>query len=360
MRQVLFRIWFEQPWAWWTAGLEEVPLLGAAWIWLIVGTLFLLVHAIRRDWSAVGDRMVWASWGIGLLLLSVAPLTGILPASLPVFGYGAMVLLGFGGAYWFARARAAAVGIDPELVTDAAFWILISGIIGGRTAYLVQYRDLVFREVQTLDQALLSAINLSEGGLVVIGALVGATLGLLAFSYRRGASFWELADLVMPAAFIGMAFGRIGCLLNGCCFGDACSLPWAITFPQGSTTFEALAIRGFIDPAAEATIPLHPTQIYSAINNLVLAIVTGTYYWYRRAPGDVFALSCILYPITRILLEFLRADEMGQLGTALTISQIYSLLLLLIGIILLNRHRFLRQQPVLAGAANRSAVNQQT
>jgi phosphatidylglycerol---prolipoprotein diacylglyceryl transferase len=360
MRQVLFRIWFEQPWAWWTAGVEEVPLLGAGWVWLILGGIFFLFHAIRRDWNVLADRMTWVTWALGLLLLSLAPLTGILPASLPVFGYGAMVLLGFGCAYWFARARAARVGIDPELVTDASFWLLISGIIGGRAAYLVQYRDLVFREVRGLDQALLAVVNLSEGGLVVIGALVGATLGLLAFSYRRGVSFWEFADLVMPAAFIAMAFGRIGCLLNGCCFGDACSLPWAITFPQGSTTFEALAMRGFIDPAAEATIPLHPTQVYSAINNLVLAIVTGTYYWYRRAPGDVFALSCILYPITRILLEFLRADEMGQLGTGLTISQIYSLLLLAAGIVLLNRHRFLRQQPALAGPAERTAVKQQT
>lgn len=341
MRQTLLRIWLDRPWAGWTTDAGEFPLLGACWVWLILGGVYFAVQAIRRDREALRDPMTWLTWSVVLVLLSLAPAIGRFPPWIPIYGYGAMVLVGFTSALWFARARAKTIGLNPDLILDSAFWLLLCGMIGGRTAYLVQYSHVVYRDVENIPQALFATINLTEGGLVVIGALVGGGLGAYAFCRRRGILFLEFADLIIPAVFIGMMFGRIGCLLNGCCFGDACDLPWAITFPRGSVTFEILEHRGFVDPAAAATIPLHPTQIYAAINNLILALVTGTYFWYRRTAGDVFALGLILYPITRILLEFLRADEMGQLGTSLTISQIYSLIILTCGITLLitNRRR---------------------
>ncbi|MFN0198918.1 MAG: prolipoprotein diacylglyceryl transferase [Planctomycetaceae bacterium] len=116
-------------------------------------------------------------------------------------------------------------------------------------------------------------------------------------------------------------FGRIGCLLYGCCFGDRCELPWGITFPKGGITFEALLQRGFLTEADQATFPLHPTQIYSAIDALVLAILLSLYYPRRSRDGAVLAMGWIIYPITRFFMEYLRGDEMGQFGTSLTIAQ---------------------------------------
>ncbi|SFI19462.1 prolipoprotein diacylglyceryl transferase [Planctomicrobium piriforme] len=335
MRQTLFRIALDHPWSGWFTPPGGLPQLGICWVWLIVCAGWLLYHAIRGHWALLRDPVVWLKAGVGLIGFSLIHYLGFVPASVPVFGYGMMVLLGFVAGLTFSYYRAKAVGYDPEIIVDAAFWILISGVAGGRLAFLIQYWNEVFVPGMPLSQALFRAINLSEGGLVLLGALVGGGLGVFTYFYLRKLSVFEFADLLMPAVFIGVGFGRIGCLLNGCCFGDRCELPWAIHFPAGSVTFDVLASRGFLAEGALWTMPLHPTQIYSSIDGFVLAFVTAVYYWYRKHPGDVLALGCMLYSITRFFIEFLRADEMGQLGTGLTISQLYSIGIFLLGLILM-------------------------
>ncbi|WP_417851714.1 prolipoprotein diacylglyceryl transferase [Thalassoglobus sp.] len=341
MRQTLFRIWIEKPWSLWTEVPGAPPHLGACWIAIIVGAVLFLYHLARRDQEFLRDRVNWLMWGCAILGLSIAPFFGVLPASVPVFGYGAMVLIGFVSAMAFSCARAKAVGHNPEIILDAALWVLGIGIFGGRLAYLIQYGDVVFQDANSFGELAFAAINLSEGGLVQIGGLVGGTLGFLIFCRLKKVDFFEFADIMAPAIFIGIGFGRIGCLLNGCCYGDRCELPWGIEFASGTVTFNELVMKGFVDPDAGATFSLHPTQIYSSINGFVLAIVTGVYFWYRKYRGDVFALGCILYALTRIQIEFLRADEMGQLGTGFTISQFYSLGIIAsgLGIMLFTRWR---------------------
>lgn len=327
---------------------EGPPHLGICWVILTLVLGFCLYHLLLGDRNVLRDPLNWITWGVILLGVNLGGPLGMLPASLPVFGYGAMVLIGFTTAMWFSMARAGSVGHDPELILDASFWVLGIGILGGRLAYLIQYADRVFAGVQGPGDFLYRAVNLSEGGLVQIGGLVGGTLGFLLFARRRKVNFFEFADIMTPAIFIGIGFGRIGCLLNGCCYGDRCELPWGISFPYGSPPFIELVLRGFIAPDAAATFPLHPTQIYSSINGFVLALVTAVYFWYRQRPGDVFAVGCILYAITRIQIEFLRADEMGQLGTSFTISQFYSLGIILIGVAILyyTRQKSTRPQTV--------------
>jgi len=246
-----------------------------------------------------------------------------------------MVLIGFTTGLTFACLRAKSIGISPELIMDSAFWILLAGVAGGRLAYLIQYRANVFAPGMSLPEILFKAVNLSEGGLVLLGALVGGGLGVVGFFKSRKLNILEFCDLLIPAVFIGVGFGRIGCLLNGCCFGDRCDLPWGISFPHGSVPFNELAQRGFLLPDAASTFALHPTQIYSSIDGFVLALATAIFYWYRKHPGDVLALGCMLYSTTRFMIEFLRADEMGQLGTGLTISQLYSIGIFTLGLILL-------------------------
>lgn len=363
MRQTLFRVLLDQPWAVWTVdprtGVEGVGIgilmLVIGLIWLAVGVVSSRADAARSESASEAPRSRKADLAfrvavLGALLLAahfagplaarllspqqVEPGSAPVPVtSFPVFGYGFMLLIGFMAALWFAQRRARLVGLAPETVFDAGFWLLIPGILGGRCAYLVQYADRVFAD-KAGAELLWAAINLTEGGLVLIGAIAGGAVGYLAFCYLRKINPLMFGDVIAPSVLIGIGFGRLGCLLNGCCFGDACALPWAITFPQGSVPFDVLTGRGFLDPAATATMPLHPTQIYSSINAFVLAFVTGTYFHYRRHHGDVFALALMLYPITRFIIEFLRNDELGQLGTGLTISQIYSLVMFGIGVAL--------------------------
>ncbi len=356
MRQTLIRVLLDQPWALWATdaatGLQGV---GIAVLWCLIGAAWLVWQLVNTRGRPTRDTGTSLAVWLGLLVVAhfsaplaerllpwTIPAPGEVPVprtSLPIFGYGFMVMIGFVAAVAFSWRRARQVGVDPELILDLSFWLLVSGVLGGRLAYLLQNGREVFfdpqgRALQVRD-ALIAAVNLSEGGLVLIGAMAGGPAGFFLFCHRRRLAPLPLADVVVPAIFIGEGFGRIGCLLNGCCFGDPCSLPWEITFPQGSVPFRALVERGFVDPEALTTMSLHPTQIYSSISAFVLALVTATYYWRRRHNGDVLALACILYPITRFTLEFLRGDEMGQLGTGLTISQLYSLAILIVGLALL-------------------------
>ena len=153
----------------------------------------------------------------------------------------------------------------------------------------------------------------------------------------------------MPSVFVGMGFGRLGCLMNGCCYGDRCELPWGITFPAGSVPWEAMVYRGFLDADAPATFALHPSQIYSSINGFLLAWLLSAFFPYRRRPGEVFALGCILYPITRFVVEFLRGDELGQFGTDLTAGQLTSIGICAAGVVLMAILSFLPATRVKSG-----------
>jgi phosphatidylglycerol:prolipoprotein diacylglycerol transferase len=252
--------------------------------------------------------------------------------SMPLFGYGTMVLLGFVAGTYIGQKRAERAGYPSSLVFDLTFATLVCGVIGGRVLYLLQHGEVVFAGVDGLGPSLFAAINLSRGGLVLIGAMLGGAVGFFGMCVRRGIAALPILDLLTPSIFIGEGFGRIGCLLYGCCYGDPTNLPWGVTFGPGSAAFDALVDRGFVLPSAAACMPLHPTQVYTSINAFLLAFVTWAYFRSRRGPGDVFALGVILYAITRFLIEFVRADELGQLGTGLTISQLLSLGLLIVGL----------------------------
>jgi phosphatidylglycerol:prolipoprotein diacylglycerol transferase len=102
-------------------------------------------------------------------------------------------------------------------------------------------------------QTLAAIVNVPQGGLVVYGSLIGAGIGFLAFVRKYRLPGLALADLIAPSLAVGLALGRIGCLLNGCCYGGPCHLPWAVTFPAGSPLYESQIIRGQItgmDPRA--------------------------------------------------------------------------------------------------------------
>ena len=273
MRQTLFRIAFDQPWAVWTTdAVSGLPLLGVCILATIAGVVWTAARwwLDGRQWTGDHTRML-AIWAGILVALSIPGVTARLPfRSLPVFGYGFMLLLGFLSALALARRGARLAGLDPDIMYDMGYWLLVPGIIGGRLAYLVQHGDGVFIDASgrplTGAAWAFAAVNLSQGGLVLIGAMVGGAAGFFAFCWWRKTPPLPLADVIVPSIFVGVGFGRLGCLLNGCCFGDACALPWGISFPHGSVPFEALVQRGFVDASAAATMPLHPTQIYSSID----------------------------------------------------------------------------------------------
>lgn len=251
--------------------------------------------------------------------------------SMPVFGYGLMLFLGFLFGGWSAIRRARTVGIKKEAIWDVGLWVLIAGIGGARLFYVVQYRDRVFAGKSGLGEYAFALINLREGGLVLYGGVITAFTVFLLYCASRKLKPLLMADVVVPSFFIGLAFGRMGCFLNGCCYGDRCELPWAVSFPLGSVPDMAMVHRGFVGASDFLTLQLHPSQIYSSLNALVLALLTHFYFKIRHRDGAVLGVCLTIYPITRFLIEYLRGDEMGKFSTSLTISQLVSLAMFSVG-----------------------------
>jgi phosphatidylglycerol:prolipoprotein diacylglycerol transferase len=132
---------------------------------------------------------------------------------------------------------------------------------------------------------------------------------------------------------LGLAIGRVGCFLNGCCFGGPCDLPWGIRFPPESPPWLDQVARGLLPPAGGAaasnwSLPVHPAQLYAAVDAGLLAWLAVCFTPWARRDGEVFALVLTLHPVSRILLEIIRIDEPPALGTPLSISQLVSVVLL--------------------------------
>ena len=312
--------------------LGKVPVFGAglllaAWCLFVAVSMFFIVRQFGWKGISPGAIIVWIA---GALAIHEAP--RLMPV-IPIYGYGTMLFVGFMTCAWVASARLRKRGFDGEIAWDVAMWVFISGIVGARTFYVIQYHEKFFVQGRGLMDILVALVSLPDGGLVFFGGMISGAIAYFVFCWKRGIDVLALSDILIPSVFIAMSFGRIGCLLNGCCYGDPSSLPWAVTFPPDSVPFVAEVQRGFLSPDARCSLPLHPTQAYSAITAAVLALFTWAWYPHRRRDGEVLALGWLLYPICRFMEEVLRGDELGQFNTPLTISQWVSLGLFGAGIV---------------------------
>lgn len=193
---------------------------------------------------------------IPILLLIGAVVAWVLPAmpviakegGLPIRGYGVMMLTAVATASALALWRAKRVGVKPEIIYSLIFWMLVPGIIGARAFYVIEYWPEYARALSTPDGGigpfLGGIINLTEGGLVVYGSLFGGLIGLLSFVRVHRLPLLAVCDLIVPSMMLGLAIGRIGCLLNGCCFGGECDQPWAVTFPANAPSYIAQVEHG--------------------------------------------------------------------------------------------------------------------
>ncbi|RMG86047.1 MAG: prolipoprotein diacylglyceryl transferase [Candidatus Dadabacteria bacterium] len=238
---------------------------------------------------------------------------------LTVYTYGLFVALGFFAAIWVAGREAERLGLEPRKVQDLGLVVLIAALVGARLFYvLVEWEYFVEHPWQVFE--------IWKGGLVFYGGFVVAALASLAYVRHAGLPVWPTGDAVAPGLALGQALGRIGCFFAGCCYGAECDLPWAVTFTDP---------RGL----APLNLPLHPTQLYSALGNLGIFLVL--YLGFRKrwgGTGRVFGLYLVLYPAFRFVVEFFRNDPRGALGP-LSTSQALGIPLFLFGLWLLWARR---------------------
>ena len=242
-----------------------------------------------------------------------------------VFGYGLMLFFAFLGSMNIAAWRARREKIDPEIVYDMALYVFLGGLIGARGFYVLQYWGVRVHSFWEI-------FEIWKGGIVLYGSILGGTISFFLYRALRRFPLLPMLDVIAPAVAFGIAIGRIGCFLNGCCYGDACNLPWAVRFPQNSPPWESEVARNLIPPDAAHSLWLHPTQLYSTIDGLILFLLLSAYFPIRRRDGEVMGLLMLTYPVTRFLVEHLRNDE-GIFAAGMTISQLISVGLFASGIV---------------------------
>ena len=244
---------------------------------------------------------------------------------LKIFGYGLMLFFAFLGSMHLAARRARREGLDPEVIYDLALWVFVGGLVGARAFYVFQYWG-------TKVHGFWDIFRIWEGGIVLYGSIMGGAATFLLYRWLRPFPLRPMLDVVAPSLAFGIAIGRLGCFLNGCCYGDTCDLPWAVRFPRLSPPWDAEVARNLIPPSALQSLPLHPTQLYSTLDGLILVALLTAYYPLRRRDGSVMGLLMLTYPITRFLIERLRDDE-GAYFAGMTISQAISVGLFLGGLV---------------------------
>lgn len=254
-------------------------------------------------------------------------------AGVPVRGYGVMLLVAAAAGTWLSIARGRRMGFDADTILALGMEVFLWGIVGARLFYVIEYHEQFFPPGRSLLAGLPAVLNIAAGGLVVFGALPTAALAAWRFARRRGLPILGLADCIAPGLLVGLALGRVGCFLNGCCYGGPCDLPWAVRFPPDSPPWLDQAASGLLPAAAAAggrpwSLPVHPAQLYAAIDAAILAVLAICATPLARRTGSVFAVVLTLHPISRLLLEAIRIDEPPALGTPLSISQLVSLVLL--------------------------------
>lgn len=270
-----------------------------------------------------------------------------------VKSYGTLMVVGFFLAVLLMRRMMKKAAQNPELITNAALYALMAGIVAAKLFYVVHHYDPAVS---------VFSVIFSGSGFEFLGGVLGAVGFLLVYFRIHKLPMRIYFDVLAVGLMLGLAFGRLGCFMNGCCYGRPAEVPWAVRFPYASLPYYSQAYpydarfreqprlelptdyfgwrdrQGGWIPASEQDkfsaalkprdlltdeqkqavtngpyrcLPVHPTQLYSSANALLL---TAIFYvvWCRiglKKPGMTLGLVLLAYGITRFGLEFLRDDN---------------------------------------------------
>jgi phosphatidylglycerol:prolipoprotein diacylglycerol transferase len=274
-----------------------------------------------------------------------------------------MMVIGFLSAVFIIRRLSRDITPDPQLITNAALYSLIAGVAGARLFHIIHYFNTTYRG------NLLSVFAIWQGGLELLGGVILAVSVIFFYMMYHKLPKRRYLDVLAIGLMSALAFGRIGCFLNGCCHGKPTNLPWAVRFPYDSPPYRSQVSpdlqrnrpeprmelpddffgyvdekgqwytglkpykyltpeqKNLVDKGPYRCLPIHPTQLYASFSGVVLGLIL--YLFWRRSqkadtsrnpyrlfakPGCTFALMFVLYGIFRFLIEFIRDDNPFETG----------------------------------------------
>ncbi|MFP4159350.1 MAG: prolipoprotein diacylglyceryl transferase [Desulfobacterales bacterium] len=219
-----------------------------------------------------------------------------------LYTYGFFIAIGVIAAVLFARYEAKRLSMDPNRLTDLCFYLVIAAILGSRLFFVLLNLDYYI-------SAPLDVFKIWSGGLVFYGGFIAAFATALALINAYGLPLGKTADVAAISLPLGHFFGRLGCFSAGCCYGETCDLPWAVSFSHPESL-------------APLNMALHPTQLYSAAANLFIFLVLLLWRKKKRFHGQVFLLYMVLYGLLRSFIEIFRGDDRGAfVAGTLSVSQ---------------------------------------
>ncbi|MBN1575540.1 MAG: prolipoprotein diacylglyceryl transferase [Chitinispirillaceae bacterium] len=239
----------------------------------------------------------------------------------PIHSYGFMLAISFLFGIWLSTWRAKKRGLNPEVIADVGFWVILSAIVGARLYYVLLHFD-------EFSDNLLSIINpfqkgmVGIGGLVMYGGFIGAIVaGVIYFKVKK-VPFLPYADAMAPSVGFGIMLTRIGCFMNGCCFGAASHGVFSVNFPLSGP---AGVYQHQIHAAG-----LYPSQLFESAGGLAIALIILAVGYAKPFTGLQFYLVGILYTILRFAVDFSRHYEVTEKLGPLSHNQVVCIVLFII------------------------------
>lgn len=234
-----------------------------------------------------------------------------------IYSYGTVLALAFLLSVILIVQQCEKVGVSKQVIFDLGIWAIMGGLVGARFLYVISHwGEFMHRPMEIL--------MIHRGGLAFYGGFLGGLGAAWVFLKRHRLPFLRVADLVIPVIPLAHGIGRIGCFLNGCCYGRPISCAWGINFPLGSLPERHFGRDHLI----------HPSQIYEMIALICLYFILLRLDKRKKFEGQTFAFYLLLYPMIRFILEFFRGDNPFVIPGILSIYQMASIFLFAMGLIL--------------------------
>ncbi len=244
-----------------------------------------------------------------MITISINPIVTIGPVS--VRWYGIMVALAIVViVLWMLREVRRGANLSYDTILTGALVGIPSGVVISKLLHVIDRWDFYMQNPSEI---------INPAGLTIWGAVLGAGLGIWVYSRFSHFKFGYVVDLVAPGVILAQAIGRVGCTINGCCYGMPTSLPWGIIYTKSDI--------------APLEVPLHPTQVYELIFCLIVFVVLLKLRGRFKPDGSIFLIYLSLYSLWRIGIDFLRVGTPFLLG--LHQAQVIGIIVLAIAVPLL-------------------------